>query len=488
MHPKVNHFLLPPLRAKHRLAWCRPCHNLAVAHYQQARGDAAEGVELGFGVEHYQIGGVADGEAVGFVGGTEGLGWVFRNHVPDLRNFSGAAHLAVVNPHEGDLHGVADAERVPWIHNGVVADADVDSCGQQFFYARVTTTFWIGIEAALEDGIVAWVGDHVEAGAFDEADELEGIRVVHAVHGGRVAGGDASAQAAFDCLSGQHFGETRIRVIGLIYMEIERLVELLGEVTGEFHIGHTVVARHFVVRDSAHKVATEFHRSFHQHFPVGERVDAVLWERDELEIDKTREFLLHFQQCFHGGEFGVADINVTADARHAMSEFPFHGERGTAFYIIECERLFPFRPNLDAFNERARLIETRLPNGQHSVEMHMDVCEGRRYQFAGAIDDLARTRRDLRSDFCDDTIIDGDIDVLVLSAYASVAKNQVHNKCAVVGVAAPVPGALTFAEAARDGGYYIGIVTGEFASGSLFCLAIWNASGFSTCTGKPNGA
>jgi hypothetical protein len=88
------------------------------------------------------------------------------------------------------------------------------------------------------------------------------------------------------------------------------------------------------------------------------------------------------------------------------------------------------------------LIEARLADREHGVEMDMDIGEGRGHEFAGAFDHLTWAPGNLWSDchpdpsasrgfdFGDEAIVNSDIDVLVVTAYASVAKNQVH--CASV--------------------------------------------------------
>ena len=171
-------------------------------------------------------------------------------------------------------------------------------------------------------------------------------------------------------------------------MQVERFVELLGEVAGEFHVGHAVVAGHFVVRDAADEVAAEVHRAFHQRFAIRESVNAVLRKGDELDVHQSGKFLLHFEQRFDGGKFRVAHIHVAADARDAMDQFPLHRERGATFHVVERERLLAFGPNLNAFDKRTGLIETWLADGEHGVEVDVDIGEWRRDEFAGAVNDL----------------------------------------------------------------------------------------------------
>ena len=192
---------------------------------------------------------------------------------------------------------------------------------------------------------------------------------------------------------------------------------------------------------------------------------------------KPGKFLFHFEQRFHGGEFGIADIDMAADAGDTVGEFPFHGERGAALDVIESERLFAFRPNLDAFNECAGLIEARLANREHGVEVDMDVREGRRNEFASAVDHLSGTRRNLRSDFGDEAVVDGDIDGVVVTAYASVAKNQVHECASVRGIVTdewrvgkskpPLPAEPVFFLCGRVGHRILGTSLGEDGSRTL---------------------
>ena len=151
----------------------------------------------------------------------EGARGVPRDHVHQRSQLAVPRHLAVVGEHERRLQWVAVAERIPRVHHGVVADADVDAGGQQLLHTRMPTPDRIAVEPALQRRVVERVGDHVHLGALQVVDQLVRIRVVVRVHRCRMACGYATAHTQADRLGGHHLHEARLIVIRLVAVDVD---------------------------------------------------------------------------------------------------------------------------------------------------------------------------------------------------------------------------------------------------------------------------
>src|SRR5439155_667450 len=72
-------------------------------------------------------------------------------------------------------------------------------------------------------------------GERDVDGQAAGVGVVVRVHDGHMDGGDASLHVEADGLGGEHLEEARVVVIRLVAMDIDLLVELVGERHRKFH-------------------------------------------------------------------------------------------------------------------------------------------------------------------------------------------------------------------------------------------------------------
>ena len=96
--------------------------------------------------------------------------------------------------HVRHIQHVARAQRVPGVHDAVVAEGDADTGRLQLGHAREAAALGIGVVTALERDVDQWIGDRGDAGVGDEREQLADVVVVHAVHRGQVRAGDPAGE------------------------------------------------------------------------------------------------------------------------------------------------------------------------------------------------------------------------------------------------------------------------------------------------------
>jgi peptidoglycan/xylan/chitin deacetylase (PgdA/CDA1 family) len=188
----------------------------------------------------------------------------------------------------------------------------------------------------------------------------------------------------------------------------------LDEVEDEMDLLNAVVAGPFVVRDAADDVAAEPHRLAHQLLPVGEREDAVLGEGDEAKVDDVADLLAELEEGAQGDEVRVADVDVRSDQAGALGHFPADGLQRATLDVVVGERRLALGPGEDPLDERARLVEARLADGEDGVEVDVRVDQRRREQPARGVKDgrPSRDRPTARADRGDPVALDEQVDGL----------------------------------------------------------------------------
>ena len=215
-------------------------------------------------------------------GQAQRAGGIGRHHVDQLLQLAIARHLPIVGEDKGGLQRVAMAQRIPGVHDRIVADTDVDACGEQLFDPGMPATDGIPVEAPLQDGIVEGIRDHVQAGSAQVLDQAVGVGVVVRVHRGGMARRHPAAHPQPDRLRGQHLHEARLVVVGLVAVYVDLEPVLRCQLHHEPHRLFPVLARQLVVRNAADDVRAQPHGLAHQPLTAVERVDALLRERHEL--------------------------------------------------------------------------------------------------------------------------------------------------------------------------------------------------------------
>src|SRR5262249_4702997 len=86
--------------------------------------------------------------------------------------------------------------------------------------------------------------------------------------------------------------------------------------------------------------------------------------------------------------------------------------------------LLQLAPDMDALDQRPRLVVARPPGGQRGVEVEMAVDEGRRRQATLGIEDLRRVRIESWADPGEAPVLDPHVHDLLADAY--VANEELH--------------------------------------------------------------
>ena len=76
-----------------------------------------------------------------------------------------------MQPHMQHLQHIRRSQRIPRIEDIIVTKADVNAGLLHLFNARDAATFWIGIETSLQMNIDQRVGDKVNTGHFQQAEQ-----------------------------------------------------------------------------------------------------------------------------------------------------------------------------------------------------------------------------------------------------------------------------------------------------------------------------
>ncbi len=210
-----------------RAGWLGGGKEMASGNHMGDDRILAEGFVGAGSIDEDEVGGAIDLETI-LVSNPEGVGSMLGDHGVAGVDFVEARHLAGVDSHAGDIEHVAGAEAVPGILDAVMAKAEVESGLPEFFDAGDAASFGVGIGAALEGDVDEGVGDEVELGFLEEAEEFEGVGVVVGTEGGGVAGGGAGAEAAAVGTGGEDFEEAGLLVVDFVAVEIDGAIVLLG--------------------------------------------------------------------------------------------------------------------------------------------------------------------------------------------------------------------------------------------------------------------
>ena len=206
-------------------------------------------------------------------------GRVRGDHLVGPEQLGPAGHLGDVDEHRERIEHRSAAERVPRIHDRVVAAGDVDAGRVELLDPGHPAPLRIGVEAALEDDVVERVGHDRHARPLEDLEQLEGVGVVVGAHRRGVAGDDAAAHPVAHRPGGDDLEEARLLVVGLVAVEVDRGARLAGEVEQEVDLLDAVLAGPLVVGDAADDVAAEAHRLAHELLAVRGRTGSRPGER-----------------------------------------------------------------------------------------------------------------------------------------------------------------------------------------------------------------
>ena len=357
----------------------------------------------------------------------ERAGGVDRHAVEDRAHLGVARHMSDVQAHVRDVEHVVAAERIPRVHHAVVAARDVDARGEQLLDARHAAALGVHIVPPLQRDVDQRVGDGRHLRLVHERDELRHVVVVHGVHGREVRADDAALQAMPDRLASEDLDVARERIVRFVTMHVHQQAALGGDTTEPLDRGRAVGHRPLEVRNAADDVDAEVERLREPGFADGRAQEAILGERDQLQIDLALDELAHLEQRLHRAQRRIAHVDVTADRQRATRHGPAAQlERALADLVVGQRRL-ELAPQLDALQQRAGAVHARPPIGQRRVHVEVRIDERRRDQAAGGIDDPPRLRDGVAGDRDDPAALAGDRHAAPAVGEDGVAQDQIKH-------------------------------------------------------------
>ena len=117
-----------------------------------------DGLDNRPGVQNDEIGRFACCQSV-FIRNAECPGRVARNGIIHSLHLFITGHMADLHRQPGCGQHVAASQRIPGVHNRVVAEADIHAGGQQFFDTGDTSALGVGVKAGLQYRVVKGVGN-----------------------------------------------------------------------------------------------------------------------------------------------------------------------------------------------------------------------------------------------------------------------------------------------------------------------------------------
>ena len=294
-------------------------------------------------------------------------------------------HVADVQAGFEHPQDVAVAQRIPRVDDRVLAETHVHARFEQLVDPGHATAFREVIEAPLQMNAFGGAGDKTDPGMPEQAEQFGAVGIVVGAHGRGVAGGHARAHVAAAGFFSQHLEKARVRVVGFVAMHIHQATGALGQVHEELHRTHALIAGVFEMRNAADHVGAHVDRFFHQVPAVAVRLDALLGECDDLQVDQITAFLAHFEHGFKGGQLRIGDIDVGAYMLDAMGGEGLDGFLGAGLGVFLGDGRLAFAPAFDALEQRTAHVPAWLAGGQGCVEVDVRLDEGRYHQVATGI-------------------------------------------------------------------------------------------------------
>ena len=194
-------------------------------------------------------------------------------------------------------------------------------------------------------------------------------------------------------------------------MHVHEQVVFLGELDCEVQRGHGILAGELKVRDRADGVHTHFRRAAHEVASVGEGLNALLREGDQLQGHGVLEFLAQIDKRAKGRQVRVGHVDVRAHVLDAELRLLTKCAARAILDVLVGQGLLALAPHLDALEEGSAFVVTRLSRGQRRIQVNVGFDVGGQNQLAREIADFfAFTRRQSRADFRELSVRDADVD------------------------------------------------------------------------------
>ena len=164
---------------------------------------------------------------------------------------------------------------------------------------------------------------------------------------------------------------------------------LLREFEHAMDFLQTQLRRRLVVRDAADAVDAEPDRALEPLLITVAPIDAVLRERRDLDRAQLSELVPHTQQAAHHRLVLSGDVGVRADEERALRSRPAHDLGRPVEDVLLGQRRLQLAPDVNAFDQRAALVEPGPSDRQRRVEVQVAVDKRRRHEPPGDIDGLS---------------------------------------------------------------------------------------------------
>ncbi len=168
-----------------------------------------------------------------------------------------------------------------------------------------------------------------------------------------MAAGNASLHVPCDRLLGEHLGEARERIVGLVAVHVNTEVASLRALHQQPDALDPRLPGALVVGDPADNVDAHVQRLVQQPDRVREAQQSVLGKRHELDVEQPAELLAQLDQRAHPEQPRVAGVHVAAQKQRALRHAPAQILTRTLLHPLLREQRLQLSPERDAFKQRA---------------------------------------------------------------------------------------------------------------------------------------
>ena len=209
-------------------------------------------------------------------------------------------------------------------------------------------------------------------------------------------------------------------------MNVDQLVVLLRQLEADVEGLNGILAGELEVRDRTGGIGAHLQGVFQQLLTLGIAENAVLRERNDLDVDEILDLFTQLQQSLHGGQLGIVDIHVGTNVLDPVGGL--HTDRlvdAVLDLLLGQEGLILF-PALDPLEQGAAHIPAGTARGQAGIQMHVRLDDGGQRQLAAAVYDLfAGQRGQVRGDLFKLSV--GHTDIHGLGGVFNVQVFEQHN-------------------------------------------------------------
>ena len=236
---------------------------------------------------------------------------------------------------------------------------------------------------------------------------------------------DPALQAQALGVVGQGFDMARQRVVGFVAVHVHAQAACGGKLHQQPHALRAVGHGALKVRNAAHHIHPQVERAHQLRHGARAAQHAVLRKGHQLQVEVGRHPAFDFQQGFYRQQARVADVNVAADRQQPFGHGPVAiGQRPLDQRVLRQQRL-ELAPQRNAFEQRARLVDTGQAIAQRGVHVKVGIDKGRAQQQALRVQRLGRRRLQARGDFDDAAVLHGDRHVGAAIGQRDVVNQQV---------------------------------------------------------------